>query len=215
MRFSSALIAFGLAVLLPSVPAAFGAELPAEQYTALAVVGFSVGLILAGLIDIATYNDRAEAESLRRQREALTWATEVSNQEREARLRAVAPVETPPDTSHDWYNAIETFLMAGDMGGFSIRRMQGVVGSDVWAQLTTMLADAGWLANVPGRGYQWADGYTLARAIQELRADRLPYPTGPAPVVTPPVNNATRRDRAQRSKEPPPRVIEHAPADGR
>lgn len=213
MRFSSALIAFGLAVLLPSVPAAFGADMPAEQYAALAVVGFSIGLILAGLLDIATYNDREEAESLRRQREALTWATEVSNQEREARLRAVAPVETPPDTSHDWYNAVETFLMAGDVGGFSIRRMQGVVGSDVWAQLTTLLADAGWLANVPGRGYQWADGYTLARAITELRADRLPYPTGPAPVVIPPVHNRTQRNAPRQRSEPPPRIVEHAPAE--
>lgn len=204
MRVSAAALALGLGIAVPCLVAAVagmvGWAAPLELYLTLAGASFGGGLIMAAALDLALW--RAENRSLLRQRDVNTEATRIASLERQARLYAsdhpAPPVEAPPDTSHAWQTAIEIFIMAGDSGGFSIRRMQGVVGSDTWAQLTSMLADAGWLANVPGRGYAWAAGYTLARAMLELRAGTLPYPTGPAPVVSPPVNDATLRNAQRR-----------------
>lgn len=170
---------------------------------ALAGIGFAVGIVLMVALDETFY--RADQASQIRQRNAHTDGTRLANWERQNRLESsvasVETVETTPDnyTGADWYRAIETFIMAGDVRGFSIRKMQGVVGSDVWAMLTTLLAENGWLVNVPGRGYQWADNYNLTRAILELRADRLPYPAGPAPLVIPPVHDTTSRRTTRQS----------------
>lgn len=193
------LFALGFGLGLPSFMLAVGAELPDGRLAAWGLFGFILGWVVPTALDWSFQWTRAEEISQRRQRDALTAATEVATAERWARLQVPAAVETPPDTSHAWYSAIETFILAGDVRGFSIRKMQGVAGSDVWEQLTTLLAEAGWLEKVPGRGYRWADGYNLAQAMQELRADRLPFPTGPAPVVNPPQNNATLRNAPQRA----------------
>ncbi len=98
--------------------------------------------------------------------------------------------------------ALDRFFRAGDVaGGFSIRKLDGVVGSDTWGRLVhfydtaaggNVLRDAG-----GDQGYQWGHGWRLDRALLALANGRLPFPPGGVPVVSTPRTATTRRHTAR------------------
>lgn len=147
---------------------------------------------------------------------AETHTREISNAER---LAALAVPVVMPETDADaeelaWQLALETFFLAGQKaGGFSVDKLAGCVGSDAWARLTEFYSSAAGL-NVlrvaPGNvGTVWGHAWGLDRAMQALRAGKLPFPTGPVPDVRPFPDGATqrkapRRARTQADDEPGP-----------
>jgi hypothetical protein len=213
-------IGFGLCLAAALGLAALdrGQPVPWDRCIAVTVLGF-------GLVPSLEFAARA------------TWAivTAVGGAilEWQERTRYVPPDDPEPDeepgqreidrVEYDrqqaWALALDRFFRAGDSaGGFSIRRLGGVVGSDTWGGLVhfygselggNVLRDAG-----GDTGYTWGHGWSLDRVTMALHAGKLPYPDMPVPVVQLFVAPATRRDtkrRATTPKEPPPRVIENVP----
>lgn len=131
-----------------------------------------------------------------------------------------APVPVQPnELERAWKVALSRFFRAGDAaGGFSARKLEGVVGSDTWPRLTAFYCgdDGNRILRVgPGdQGTVWNWGWDLDYTLQRIEAGNFPYPAGPVPDVQLFVANATQQRaprRSQQRKEPPPRVIEHAP----
>jgi hypothetical protein len=98
MRGPAAALAFGLGIGLPCLlavgAAAFGWEVPGTVYGALAGVGFSVGLIVAAVVDGLL--QRAERLASTRKSNALTAEIELKNA---GRVVPVASVARPPTES--------------------------------------------------------------------------------------------------------------------
>ncbi len=132
------------------------------------------------------------------QRETLRGRA-LDNDERAAKL--ATPVVVPADDhTREWELAIQMFLYAGQVQGFTADSMQGVVGSDGWPKMVEFLERRHVLALYPGsRGYGWREDVTLRDALRRLRADELaPYPDGAPPTVNPPRVVAARRSAAQK-----------------
>lgn len=199
MRPSSLAFALACAIALPS-----GAALVGYGYAVclpLIGVGLGIGLGIMGGLDMW---DFLRGRSLELDDLAVrTWHSRLAAEEIEQRLTAPTTPEiqpaTPPDTSDAWRKAAETFLLAGEVRGFSARKLAGVVGSDGWPIMKSWLEEQEILTNYgQGRGYAWADGMTLAKALTRLRAG-LPHPDGYPPQVDWAINNATLQARSQRS----------------
>ena len=200
MRPSSLAFAAALAVALPSGVALLGVHRGDDvanflYYAGWCGAGLALGMILMAVIDLVDYLRGREVEI--EDHQLRNWHSRLAAEERQQRLAtpvaSFSAPATPPDTAAGWRTALETFLLAGDVGGFSARRMAGVVGSDTWPMMTKLLEDAGILSNQPGRGYGWAVDMTLARALTKLRVGAIPLPDGPPPVVNLPVNTAATR----------------------
>lgn len=86
-------------------------------------------------------------------------------------LVAVAAKECDYDAERDaWKLALTRFFRAGDSaGGFSIRKLDGVVGSDTWPRLVHFYAtsDGGNVLRDAGgdTGFTWGHGWRLNRAL--------------------------------------------------
>lgn len=88
------------------------------------------------------------------------------------------------DTAAAWRTALERFFRSGDnAGGFSIRKLENVVGGPTWARLTDFYAsEAGCnvLRVAPGdEGTVWGHGWGLDKALQALAAGKIPLPPLP------------------------------------
>jgi len=82
-----------------------------------------------------------------------------------------------------WQTNVRIFFREGDRaGGFSARKLEGVVGSDVWGQLTDFYIAQGILWNYGGNvGTAWNTGWSLGRVLSLVA---LPHPDGEPPKVS-------------------------------
>jgi hypothetical protein len=115
-----------------------------------------------------------------------------------------------------WKVALSRFFRAGEAaGGFSVRKLSGVVGEPAWAKLTEFYSsDAGnrILRVGPGdQGTVWNWGWEIDYVLQRINAGGLPHPTGPVPVVEIYVIDAARHD-TKRQRKTAARVIDAPPA---
>lgn len=130
------------------------------------------------------------------------------------------PPPAPPDDAHEqaWRTALERFFRAGDKAGsFSIRALQGVVGSTTWAALTDFYcAQAGGniLRRVPGdEGTTWGHGWRLDDVTRKLALGQLPHPDGVVPTVELYVGNSTSHDtKRQRTTAKKAAVVDIPPS---
>lgn len=114
------------------------------------------------------------------------------------------PDEAAEANERAWRLALERFFRAGDAAGsFSIRALEGVVGSDTWARLTDFYcSEAGHRilrVGAGSAGTTWNWGWELDYTLQRLAAGGLPHPAGLAPTVEVYVRNTTRRNAPKRA----------------
>jgi hypothetical protein len=121
-------------------------------------------------------------------------------------VTAPLPVLPIPDDAEAraWQGALSRFFRAGDAaGGFSIRKLEGVIGSDAWARLTEFYSsDAGCRVLRVGPGDQgtvWNWGWEIDYVLQRIGSGSFPHPTGPVPDVQIYVNNASQRPAKRRA----------------
>lgn len=198
------------------------------------IIGFGVALVVVGLMVAADAREGAlrpgwwmvypsifaacigGVVTLAGLGHGLSWTLDTADElaARRDQRRPPAPVvaETvpqpqPPDDAAEnaWRLALERFFRAGDKaGGFSIRKLEGVVGSTTWFLLTDFyvsLEGGQVLRRMPGdEGTVWGHGWTLDDVTRKLALGTLPHPQGPVPSVEVYIANTTQQNAPRQRK---------------
>lgn len=129
---------------------------------------------------------------------------------------AAAPYATREEPAKDDYDpelqarsvAVSRFFHAGERAhGFSVRKLESVVGEPTWSSLVHFYATAAGgnaLRDAGGdTGFTWGHGWTIDHVVLALNAGNFPLPPGPVPVVEVYTADTTRQDgRRQRTTAP-------------
>lgn len=189
------------ASLLVGLMADWLATFPFWAFSLSVAVGLALSILARGIHGYHSELIRAEKvrqDSLEQITKERAWALE----------HAPEPVAETPAVDDErlraWRLALDRLFRAGEnAGSFSIRALDGVVGSETWGKLTDWFcSDAGGRIlrdGVGSQGTRWGYGWSLDRALQALALGKIALPPTDAPDIQPYVASTTRKNAKQRA----------------